>query len=224
MKKFYSLLLTAFVAITTTAQVQTEITTAGIFKVTYGAANDYSFYDPGFEVPTFYIHTFVNAGDNSTGTAFEDAWSNSTVTMNWDDAVMAYVGTIDLNSKTFTQTDAKIPVGTTVNKVGMVFKDLQSGATKQSPDTFANGPTVTVGTMAVANNVLLGKSSVINGKLITAQKGNLVLEVYEMSGKLVQSFKAVSNGNSIDLNLTKNGLYLLKITNGTNREVVKFSK
>ena len=224
MKKFYSLLLTAAVAITTTAQVQTEITTAGIFKITYGATNDYSFYDPGFEVPTFYIHTFVNAGDNSTGTAFEDAWSNSTVTMNWDDAVMAYVGTIDLNSKTFTQTDAKIPVGTTVNKVGMVFKDLQSGATKQSGDTFANGPTVTVGTMAVANNVLLGKSSVINGKLITAQKGNLTLEVYEMSGKLVQSFKAFSNGNSIDLNLTKNGLYLLKITNGTNREVVKFSK
>lgn len=224
MKKFYSLLLTAAVAITTTAQVQTEITTAGIFKVTYGAANDYSFYDPGFEVPTFYIHTFVNAGDNSAGTAFEDAWSNSTVTMNWDNAVMAYVGTIDLNSKTFTQTNAKIPVGTTVNKVGMVFKDLQISATKQSADTFANGPTVTVGTMAVANNLLSGKSSVVNGKLITAQKGNLTLEIYEMSGKLVQSFKAVSNGNSIDLNLTKNGLYLLKITNGTNREVVKFSK
>lgn len=224
MKKFYSLLLTAFVAITTTAQVQTEITTAGIFKVTYGAANDYSFYDPGFEVPTFYIHTFVNAGDNSTGSAFEDAWSNSTVTMNWDNAVMAYVGTINLNSKTFTQTNAQIPVGTTVNKVGMVFKDLQDGATKQSADTFAEGPTVIVTTLAVGNNVLLGKSTIVNGKLITAQKGNLNLEVYEMSGKLVRSFKAVSNGNAIDLNLTKNGLYLVKITNGTHREVVKFAK
>ena len=224
MKKFYSLLLAAFVAITTTAQVQTEVTSDGIFKVTYGASNDYSFYDPGFEVPTFYIHTFVNAGDNSTGSAFEDAWSNSTVTMNWDNAVMAYVGTINLNSKTFTQTNAQIPVGTTVNKVGMVFKDLQDGATKQSADTFAEGPTVIVTTLAVGNNVLLGKSTIVNGKLITAQKGNLNLEVYEMSGKLVRSFKAVSNGNAIDLNLTKNGLYLVKITNGTNREVVKFAK
>ena len=224
MKKFYSLLLAAFVAISTTAQVQTEVTSDGVFKVTYGAANDYSFYDPGFEVPTFYIHTFVNAGDNSTGSAFEDAWSNSTVTMNWDNAVMAYVGTINLNSKTFTQTNAQIPVGTTVNKVGMVFKDLQDGATKQSADTFAEGPTVIVTTLAVGNNVLLGKSTVINGKLITAQKGNLNLEVYEMSGKLVRSFKAVSNGNSIELNLTKNGLYLVKITNGTHREVVKFAK
>lgn len=224
MKKFYSLLLAAFVAITTTAQVQTEVTSDGIFKVTYGASNDYSFYDPGFEVPTFYIHTFVNAGDNSTGSAFEDAWSNSTVTMNWDNAVMAYVGTINLNSKTFTQTNAQIPVGTTVNKVGMVFKDLQDGATKQSADTFAEGPTVIVTTLAVGNNVLLGKSTIVNGKLITAQKGNLNLEVYEMSGKLVRSFKAVSNGNAIDLNLTKNGLYLVKITNGTHREVVKFAK
>ena len=224
MKKFYSLLLAAFVAITTTAQVQTEVTSDGVFKVTYGAANDYSFYDPGFEVPTFYIHTFVNAGDNSTGSAFEDAWSNSTVTMNWDNAVMAYVGTINLNSKIFTQTNAQIPVATTVNKVGMVFKDLQDGATKQSADTFAEGPTVIVTTLAVGNNVLLGKSTVINGKLITAQKGNLNLEVYEMSGKLVRSFKAVSNGNAIDLNLNKNGLYLVKITNGTNREVVKFAK
>ena len=224
MKKFYSLLLAAFVAITTTAQVQTEVTSDGVFKVTYGAANDYSFYDPGFEVPTFYIHTFVNAGDNSTGSAFEDAWSNSTVTMNWDNAVMAYVGTINLNSKIFTQTNAQIPVATTVNKVGMVFKDLQDGATKQSADTFAEGPTVIVTTLAVGNNVLLGKSTVINGKLITAQKGNLNLEVYEMSGKLVRSFKAVSNGNAIDLNLTKNGLYLVKITNGTHREVVKFAK
>ena len=224
MKKFYSLLLAAFVAISTTAQVQTEVTSDGIFKVTYGAANDYSFYNPGFEVPTFYIHTFVNAGDNSTGSAFEDAWSNSTVTMNWDNAVMAYVGTINLNSKTFTQTNAQIPVGTTVNKVGMVFKDLQDGATKQSADTFAEGPTITVTTLAVGNNALLRKSTVINGKLITAQKGNLNLEVYEMSGKLVRSLKAVSNGNAIDLNLTKNGLYIVKITNGTHREVVKFAK
>ena len=106
----------------------------------------------------------------------------------------------------------------------MVFKDLQDGATKQSADTFAEGTTVIVTTLAVANNVLLGKSTVINGKLITAQKGNLNLEVYEMSGKLVRSFKAVSNGNAIDLNLTKNGLYLLKITNETHREVVKFAK
>ena len=150
--------------------------------------------------------------------------SNSTVTMNWDNAVMAYVGTINLNSKTFTQTNAQIPVGTTVNKVGMVFKDLQDGATKQSADTFAQGPTVIVTTLGVGNNVLLGKSTVINGKLITAQKGNLNLEVYEMSGKLVRSLKAVSNGNAIDLNLTKNGLYLVKITNGQHREVVKFAK
>ena len=102
MKKFYSLLLALFITTTATAQLQTQITSAGVFKITYGAANDYSFYDPGFGVPTFYVHCFVNAADNTAGTAFEDAWSNSTVTMNWDNTAGAYVGTIDLNSKTFT--------------------------------------------------------------------------------------------------------------------------
>ena len=82
MKKFYSLLLALFITTTATAQLQTQITSAGVFKITYGAANDYSFYDPGFGVPTFYVHCFVNAADNTAGTAFEDAWSNSTVTMN----------------------------------------------------------------------------------------------------------------------------------------------
>ena len=223
MKKFYSLLFALFITTTATAQLQTQITSAGVFKITYGAANDYSFYDPGFGVPTFYVHCFVNAADNTAGTAFEDAWSNSTVTMNWDTTAGAYVGNIDLNSKTFTQTNVKIPVGTTVNKIGMVFKDLQSGATKQSTDFYANGPT-TIITLGVSTSAVKAKSSIINGQLRTALARNLSLEIYEMGGKLVRSLKANSNGNAIDLNINKSGIYLLKITNGSESEVVKFAK
>ena len=76
--------------------------------------------------------------------------------------------------------------------------------------------------LAVSNTDLKGKSSVVAGKLYTSQKGNLNLEVYEMSGKLIKSFTA--SGNAIDLNVTKTGTYLVKITNGTSKEVVKFVK
>ena len=55
-------------------------------------------------------------------------------------------------------------------------------------------------------------------------KGNLSLEIYEMTGKLVRSFKAVSNGTAIDLNVSRNGIYLVKITAGSTSEVVKFAK
>ena len=224
MKKFYSLLVALFIATTATAQVQTEVTSPGVFKITYGAANDYSFYSPGVGTETFYIHCFVNTLDNSTGAAYNDSWGNSNVTMNWNEAAMAYVGTINLNTKTFTNTNNVIPTGTTVDKLGMVFKNLQNGADFQSADIFANGPTVTVGNLAVSNNVLLNKSSVISGKLITSQKGSLDLQVFEMGGKLVKSFKATSTGSAIDLNIIKNGIYLVKITNGAQSEVVKFVK
>lgn len=221
MKKFYSLLVGLIMATTATAQLQTQIVSTGVFKITYGATNDYSIYDPGFEVPTFYIHTFVNAPDNTTGNAFEDAWTNSTITMNWDSAASAYVGFINLNTHLFTQSNAVIPVNTTVQKVGMVFKDLQSGATKQSGNLEAVGPTK-LSNLAVSNTSLKANSSVVAGKLYTSLKGNLNLEVYEMSGKLVRSFTA--SGNAIDLNVTKTGAYLVKITNGATKEVVKFVK
>ena len=221
MKKFYSLLVALLFATSINAQVQTEVVSAGVFKVTYGASNDYSFYDPGFEVPTFYIHCWVPDTENTSGIGFDDSWGNSTVTMNWDSVANAYVGTIDLNTKVFTNSNNTVPQGTTVNKVGMVFKDLQNGATKQSADMFANGPT-TLTALAVSNSDLKAKSSVVAGKLYTSQKGNLNLEVYEMSGKLVKSFTA--SGNAIDLNVTKTGTYLVKITNGASKEVVKFVK
>ena len=221
MKKFYSLLVALLFATSINAQVQTEVISAGVFKVTYGASNDYSFYDPGFEVPTFYIHTWIPAAENTTGNGFDDSWGNSTVTMNWDAVANAYVGTINLNTKVFTNSNNTVPQGTTVNKVGMVFKDLQNGANRQSADTFANGPT-TLTALAVSNSDLKAKSSVVAGKLYTSFKGNVNLEVYEMSGKLVKSFTA--SGNAVDLNVTKTGTYLVKITNGTSKEVVKFVK
>lgn len=224
MKKFYSLLAALFVATTVTAQVQTEVASPGVFKITYGAANDYSFYSPGVGTQTFFIHCFVNTVDNSTGAAYNDSWGNSNVTMNWNEAAMAYVGTINLNNKTFTNTNNVIPTGTTVAQLGMVFKNLQSGADFQSPDVFAVGPTVTDVLLATSGANLKSKSSVVSGKLITSQKGLLDLQVFEMGGKLVKSFKATSTGNAIDLNLIKNGIYLVKITNGAQSEVVKFVK
>ena len=82
---------------------------------------------------------------------------------------MAYIGIVDLNSKLFTQTNAEIPVGTVVNKLGFVFKDLQNGATKQSADLYANGPTTIINLSAFTPNSKQ-KSSVVNGQLQTSMK------------------------------------------------------
>ena len=55
MKKL-SLLLAFFAAVTISAQFTVQTISQGVVKLTYGASNDYSIYDPGFEVPTFYVH------------------------------------------------------------------------------------------------------------------------------------------------------------------------
>ena len=227
MKKLSSLILALFAAITISAQLTVEVTAPGVVKLTYGAANDYTFYEPGFEVPTFYVHVWSTGADNSTGTQYEDSWNNSNVTMNWDSAANAYIGTINFATKVFTSGNKIFPADTVINNFGMVFKDLADGATHQSADVQANTvgftPT-TVPSLAVTNTAIKAKSAVIAGKLYTAAKGNILLSVYEMGGKLVKTMNVKADGNAIDLNVYNNGIYLLKITNGSENEVVKFAK
>ncbi|MGZ5188646.1 MAG: T9SS type A sorting domain-containing protein, partial [Kaistella sp.] len=161
-------------------------------------------------------------------TGYDDAWSNSTVTMTWDSGANAYVGTINLNTKVFTNGNKTFPSGTTVNNFGFVFKDQQNGATKQSGDLSATvygfTSTTTNAALAVSNPTFNKKSSVVAGNLYTSHKGGVAITVYDMSGKLVKSFNSVANGSAIDLNVSNSGLYLVKITKGSENEVVKFAK
>ncbi len=229
MKKISTLILAFFAAITISAQLTVQVTSPGVVKLTYGKTSDYSLYSPGFQVATFYVHVWSNAADNSTGTVYDDAWTNSNVTMNWDTTENAYVGTFNLASKVFTNGNKTFPAGTTINNLGFVFKNQQNGASNQSSNIMATAygftsTTIPNITMGVSINSVKSKSSVVAGKLYTSAKGNVSLSVYEMSGKLVKTMNVKADGNAIDLNVVKNGLYLVKITNGSENEVVKFAK
>lgn len=227
MKKLSSLLLMVFASITAFGQLTVQVNSPGIVQLTYGAANDYSIYSPGFQVPTFWVHVWSNAADNSTGTTYNDAWSNSNVEMNWNEAANAYVGTINLNTKIFTDGDRVFPTGTTVSNLGFVFKNQQNGATSQSADLMANNfgftPTTLVA-LAVSQNGVATKAVVANGKLFTSMKGNISVAVYEMSGKLVKSFSGQGTAAGLDLGVTRSGLYIVKLSNGKDTETVKFRK
>lgn len=129
----------------------------------------------------------------------------------------------------------KFPTGTTINNFKFIYNAPDgSGGYYQNPAGGSPGfnitdPTHATGystvTLATINSSNATKSSfVVNGQLRTSLKGDIALEIYEMSGKLIRSFKAVATGNAIDLNVTKTGTYLVKITNGASQEVVKFVK
>jgi hypothetical protein len=221
MKKFYSLALAAFASVALSAQL-TYTVSNGVYSLTYGKSGDWSFYDPQ-SAPTFYIHVWSaqSDGDNNQGN-FDDAWSNSNTTMTWDNTEGAYVGTINLNSKLFTNSNNTMSQGTVVQRIGVVFKNKSNGADFQSGDRDLEGPT-TLATLAVSEANGKIKSQVAAGKLFTSAKGNLDLTVYDFGGKVIKTLKVNANGNPIELNLSQKGLYLVKISGNNVSEVVKFA-
>jgi hypothetical protein len=225
MKKLYTLLFTVLISAFSFAQLQYTVSSPGVYQINYGSTNDYSLYNPGAGVSKFYIHTFINGADNSTGNAYQDDWANSNVVMTYDATAMAYLGTIDLNTKIFTYGNMKLPGGTTVLKVGMVFKDLQSGATKQSANIFMYKSTKTNAALGVSDLQNAKKNTfVANGKLYTKQTGNLDITVYDMTGKIVKQSQVKSSDSALELNIYQTGTYMVKVSNGSQTEVVKFIK
>ena len=221
MKKIYSLAFAAFASVALSAQL-TYTVTNGVYKLTYGKSGDWSFYNPQSQ-PTFYVHVWSaqSDGDNNQGN-FDDAWTNSNTTMTWSATEGAYVGTINLNTKLFTNSNNTMPQGTVVQRIGVVFKNKSNGADFQSGDRDLEGPT-TLTTLAVSESNGKAKSQVAAGKLFTSAKGNLDLTVYDFGGKVIKTLKTNANGNPIDLNLSQKGLYLVKISGNNVSEVVKFA-
>ncbi|AZI54202.1 T9SS C-terminal target domain-containing protein [Epilithonimonas vandammei] len=221
MKKIYSLALAAFASVALSAQL-TYTVSNGVYNLTYGKSGDWSFYNPQSQ-PTFYVHVWSNQsdGDNNQGN-FDDAWTNSNTTMTWSDTEAAYIGTINLNTKLFTNSNNTMSSGTVVQRIGVVFKNKSNGADFQSGDRDLEGPT-TLTTLAVSESNGKAKSQVAAGKLFTSAKGNLDLTVYDFGGKVIKTLKTNANGNPIDLNLSQKGLYLVKISGNNVSEVVKFA-
>jgi len=221
MRKFYFLGLALLAGVSAFGQL-TYTVSNGVYKLTYGKTADWSFYNPQ-SAPTFYVHVWSSQtdGDNNKGN-FDDAWTNSNTTMTWDAMENAYVGTIDLNTKLFTNSNSTMPVGTVVQRIGVVFKNQSSGATSQSVDKDLEGPT-TLTTLAVSDANGKTKSQVAAGKLFTSAKGNVDLTVYDFGGKVIKTMKVNANGNPIDLNVSQKGLFLVQISGNNVSEVVKFA-
>lgn len=227
MKKISTLFLALFATIAISAQALLTIvkTSEGVYTMTYNdSANGWAFYDPMSQPIGVYL--FINTGDSTQPGAYNDAWSNIPTSLTWDGT--NYSGTINLNTHNFNNSGGVLPAGTTVNQLRFLFTESPAGnGSHQTTDKLGTDFGFTPSTLpllATTNVDLSKKSVVINGKLHTSLKGSISLSVYEMSGKLVKNLNVKADGNAIDLNVSKNGLYLVKIANGSHNEVVKFAK
>lgn len=225
MKKFYSFLAIILFATLTYSQLTIATTPSGstTIKITYGASGDYSLYNPNF-ASTIWLHTWINGGENSTGNSFTDDWFNSTEKLDWSATENAYVGYINLATHAFTQ--GTLPVNTTVTNYNLILKSAQNGGSQSANLSggsygFTTISTAVLGVDDIAS--LKTKSVVSEGKLYTVKKGNLNLQVLDFSGRVIKNLNVKADGNPIELNLSKKGNYLLKISNDKQNEVLKFA-
>lgn len=214
-------MLAALAGVTLSAQL-TYTVSNGVYNLTYGKSGNWSFYDPqGADKIWVHVWSSQSDGDNDKGN-FDDDWNNSTVQLEYNSVEGAFTGVIDLNTKVFTGSNSVMPAGTVVQRIGVVFKDKGSGSVRQSGDVDLEGPTV-LSVMGVSDLNSSAKSKIASGKLFTKIKGNIDLTIYDLSGKVIKTSRVNSNGNSIDLNISQKGLYLLKISGDNVSEVIKFS-
>ena len=115
---------------------------------------------------------------------------------------------------------AGLPIG---NYTIEVYTDADTNVgTKYSSNGSANyKATFTVSSSLAVGDINKSKtpSFFSEGKLYTSQKGNLDVQVYDFSGKLVKKFNANNVSSGLELNLPKKGNYLVKVNN----EVVKIA-
>ena len=225
MKKLYSFFATIFTVVAIYSQalltiVQTPAN-SGIYTFTYNdAANGWAFYNPGVGNPIG-VYLWLNGADNSTGSPFNDNFSNITAQLTWDGT--NYSGTVNLNTHNFNNIGGVLPAGTTVNDLHFLFTEYPLGKNNhQTTDKLASayGFTPTTSSLSTIDiNSSKFKSFVSEGRLYTPKKGAVNIQVMDFSGRVIKSFKANSTVNGIELNLPKKGNYLVKV----NSEVVKIA-
>ena len=164
----------------------------------------------------------MNSSDTSINSLYNDSWSNISTQLTWDGT--NYTGTINLNTHNFNNIGGVLPAGTTVNQLHFIFTDSPAGNNShKTPDYLASvygfSSTTTSSLGVIDINKSNFKSFVSEGKLYTSQKGNLDIQVYDFSGKMVKKINVAATRNGVELNLPKKGNYIVKINN----EVVKIA-
>ncbi|SFI42944.1 T9SS type A sorting domain-containing protein [Halpernia frigidisoli] len=174
-----------------------------------------------------YLYAYSEVADNSAG-VFKELLGSFGGTILVDDGMGNFSTTVNLSSF--------YPSGTVVNNIkfiytapngsGGFFQNPGSGGFSTTDASHTSGwSAVTVASLGVNDLSNAKKNSfVANGKLYTKQTGNLDVKVYDMTGKIVAQSQVKSSDAALDLNVKQTGTYIVKVSNGSQTETVKFIK
>ena len=205
MKKFYSLLILIMASLGLYKAQMTITQTGNVVNFSYTI-------DPSVWNSTpINLYAYVESSSASNG-QFKKLlgdWPGTTLS-----GTGPYTASVDLSTL--------YSAGVTISEIKYIYnygsnKNPSSGGFNA---TSAGFKLVTISsTLGTIENASKTKSFFSEGKLYTSQKGNLDIQVYDFSGKLVKKLNANNVSSGLELNLPKKGNYLVKVNN----EVVKIA-
>ena len=157
------------------------------------------------------LYAYVESSSASNGQSKKllGSWPGTTLS-----GTGPYTASVDLSTL--------YSAGVTISEIKYIYNygSYQNPSSGGFNATSAGFKPVTISsTLGTIENASKTSSFFSEGKLYTSQKGNLDIQVYDFSGKLVKKVNANNISNGLELNLPKKGNYLVKV----NSEVVKIA-
>lgn len=163
-----------------------------------------------------YIYLFIDTEDTTNGISTEPLGS-------WPGTQMIDLG--DDAYKVSTILSDFYPNGTTISEI---YYTLNDNMGNQNPLTGGFSaveasyvPITTLSTIDIEENNTT--FNIINGQLVVSQNETVSVQVYNITGQLVKSIAPINLNadNRLDLNLSENQLYLVKIESQKGVKVIK---
>ena len=205
MKKIYSLLILIMASLGLYKAQMTITQTGNVVNFSYTI-------DPSVWNSTpINLYAYVESSSASNGQFKKllGSWPGTTLS-----GTGPYTASVDLSTL--------YSAGVTISEIKYIYnygsnKNPISGGFNATSAGFK--PVTISSTLGTIENASKTKSFFSEGKLYTSQKGNLDIQVYDFSGKLVKKLNANNVSSGLELNLPKKGNYLVKVNN----EVVKIA-
>jgi len=218
MKKIYFLALSLLISISSYSQLTLTNTANGVVEVSYGAAGDWSLYDPGTDPVVLYL--WIDANMNSGGVYYQDDWNNapSLIHLTWNG--VAHVGTINFNTRVW-DGGTTIPIGTTLTDFNLILRN--DAGDDQSGDLVALNYGYVASTLPV-EKFKESKASIYTFKNELHINGLDYNESYSLSlfnilGKEIKSIK--SNAKIIDITELQPAIYILVLETKNGNAITK---
>jgi len=200
----------------------------GTLTLKYGEFGDYSIFDPMSD-PNLYLYTGLKTDADSLTWDYHDDFTdvNTMIPLTYDNVLGYYVATFNPATRTYLEepmlNSTTIAQGTEV--FDWYFLITVADQSRQSPDLLGSDYGFGSAILSIENYDLSDTINVGNGEITFNSPAQYKVSVYDILGKKVVSQDLnVTTSLTHDFQLQTKGIYLVKISDGSNSRTVKMLK